>query len=35
VKVPLGRPVLNISKKEYLVSESDELGENNEIDELF
>jgi hypothetical protein len=28
VKVPLGRPVLNISKKEYLVRELEELEEN-------
>ncbi len=35
VPIPLGRPVLNVSKKEYLVSEEDELDETKEVDGVY
>ncbi len=35
VPIPLGRPVLNISKKEYIASEEDELDERKEEDGVY
>jgi hypothetical protein len=35
VKIPLGRPVLNVSKKEYITREKDELEENELEDGVY
>ena len=35
VPIPLGRPVLSVSKKEYSVSEDDELGEMQKDDDVY
>ena len=35
VPIPLGRPVLNISKKEYSVDEEDELSETKSGDDVY
>ena len=35
VPIPLGRPVLDITKKEYIVNEEDELEENKESEGVY